>query len=81
MMTKERLDEITRNGNHLACVSESAIEELVEAARESIRLQAENAKLRKHAEAMEAEIFNLSAYDSNDAVIAFRADFPKEPDK
>ena len=45
------------------------------------RLQAENAKLRKHAEAMEAEIFNLSAYDSNDAVIAFRADFPKEPDK
>ena len=45
------------------------------------RLQAENAKLRKHADAMEAEIFNLSAYDSNDAVIAYHLDFPKEPDK
>ena len=44
-------------------------------------LQAENAKLRFHADEMEAEIFNMSAYDSNDAVIAYRLDFPKEPDK
>lgn len=45
------------------------------------RAEAENARLKMHAEAMEAAIFDLSAYDSNDAVIAYRADFPKEHDK
>ena len=79
-MTKERL-AVLEDKHKQTFLTFDECQELLSAARESIRLQAENAKLKKHAEAMEAEIFNLSAYDSNDAVIAYHLDFPKEPDK
>ena len=37
------------------------------------RAEAKLTECMAHADAMEAEVFNLSAYDSNDAVIAYRA--------
>ena len=53
------------------------------AANEIERLQAENAKLRKHAEAMAKDL--QQANDSGEwGFIShghYRADFPKEPDK
>ena len=48
-----------------------------EAADELERLQAENAKLRKHAEAM-ADAKHV--YDWETHAAAYRAEFPKEPD-
>ena len=43
------------------------------------RLQAENAKLRKHVEAMAKH--NEAYFIKSEALNAYRADFPKEPDK
>ena len=55
------------------CIESGAFKTRAQLERDLAAANAENAKLRKHAEAMEAAIFDLSAYDSNDAVIAYRA--------
>ena len=45
------------------------------------RLQAENAKLKMHAEAMAVNIVEESGWEGLAEYMAYRADFPKEPDK
>lgn len=76
-MTKERL-AVLEDKHKQTFLTFDECQELLSAARESIRLQAENAKLRKHCMMMATspnqELLNRDRE-------AYRADFPKEPDK